>query len=160
MQALRCTLRAIITMTHRVCATVVCLILLSMFAQAAGVVGPVVISNNTGKSSYVSYTIPWTSDAAGNANATTFQVTNWGRLVQVEFSPGAGGTQPTALYDIVLNDARGVDYLSGSGANLSNTVSTLVTPAAPVLVGSATLELQVSNAGITKSGTVVVWVGP
>lgn len=134
------------------------IIFYSNVLYAAGTVGPVVISNNSGTSRYTSYTIPWTSDASGNANGTTFSLLAWGRVVQVEFTPGAGGVQPTTLYDITLNDTRSIDYIGGAGANLSNTVSTVLTTTNPTIVGGITLELSVTNAGNAKQGTVVIWV--
>lgn len=111
--------------------------------------------------------LDWTSDAAGAVNGTKVRVR--GRLANVVFIPGTGGTQPSASYDIVLNDEAGFDVLSGKGANLSNSVITRISPAVPhtdavptVGVGDVyvdeELELQVSNAGASKTGSVWLYV--
>jgi hypothetical protein len=105
----------------------------------------------------VKYSLAWLCDAAGavSGNPQTFRV---GQLTQIKFIPDGGGTAPTALYDVTLVDANGVDYLGGTGANLSATVSTQVRVAAPLLYdGTGTLDLVVANAGISKGGTVQLW---
>ena len=104
------------------------------------------------------YNLAWVSDAAGtvSGNPQTFRS---GALVQVKYIPDGGGTAPTALYDIVLTDANGVDYLAGGGANLSATASTLVRVPVPLLYdGVGTLDLVVTNAGAAKGGTVQLWI--
>lgn len=105
----------------------------------------------------VRYSLAWVSDASGavNANPQTFRV---GQLTQIKFIPDGGGTVPTTLYDVTLVDANGIDYLGGTGANLSATVSTQVRVAAPLLYdGVSTLDLVVTNAGVSKGGTVQLW---
>lgn len=103
------------------------------------------------------YSLAWVSDAAGNVN-TNLQTFRAGNLVQIKYIPDGGGTAPTALYDIVLNDPNGVDFLGGGGANLSATVSTTVPVAVPLLYdGTITLDLVVTNAGVSKGGTVILW---
>jgi len=108
-------------------------------------------------------TLDWTSTAGGAVSGNLTGLIS-GVILRVVFKPGAGGNQPTDLYDVVLNDADGLDVLAGLGANLSNASSTQKCPlvgdataaAQPVAVDS-TLELQVSNAGASKSGTLVVY---
>lgn len=103
------------------------------------------------------YSLAWVSDGSGNVNTNPFTPPQ-GQLTQIKFIPDGGGTQPSALYDVVLNDANNIDYLGGAGANLSNTVSTQVRVAAPLLYdGVSTLDLNVTNAGISKGGTVQLW---
>lgn len=105
----------------------------------------------------------WTSDASGVVSGTTVHVE--GVIERVVFVPGAGGVQPTDAYDLLLNDADGVDVLAGKGANLSQTNKTQVCPFIgdgtttnkPVAV-AGTLELVAANAGNAKSGTVVLYV--
>lgn len=110
-----------------------------------------------------SLSLAWTSDAAGAVSGINSPQVS-GEIVRVVFTPGAGGVQPTNLYDIVLLDSDGFDVLATLGANLSNTVASQVTP----LTGDGTttnqriavdgvLELQVSNAGDSKQGTVTVY---
>ncbi len=103
----------------------------------------------------------WLSDASGDMSGTPSAVVS-GVLERIVTIPDGGGTAPTTLYDVVLNDADGLDVLNGAGANLSATVSAQVGPA---LTGGqmaidGVLDLVVSNAGNAKGGTVVVIVGP
>lgn len=103
------------------------------------------------------YSLAWVSDAAGavSANAQTFRL---GSLIQIKFIPDGGGTAPTALYDVTLVDANGLDYLGGTGANLSATVATQVRVSAPLFYdATGTLDLVVANAGNAKGGTVQLW---
>jgi hypothetical protein len=80
----------------------------------------------------------------------------------VSFIPGAGGVQPTNLYDVTLLDDDGTDLLAGLGANLSNVTASAVAPmlgastnVPVVVVGSA--NLVVANAGAAKQGTIVLY---
>jgi hypothetical protein len=108
--------------------------------------------------SAVKYSLAWVSDGSGNVSANPVTLSG-GSLVQIKFIPDSGGTAPTTLYDVTLVDVNSVDYLAGAGANLSATVSTLVRPAAPLLIdGSDPLDLVVSAAGNAKGGTVIVWI--
>jgi hypothetical protein len=105
----------------------------------------------------IKYSMAWVSDGSGNVSGNVVTLSG-GFLVQIKFIPDGGGTAPTALYDVVLVDSNGVDYLAGAGANLSATVSNIVRPAAPLLYdATSTLDLQVSNAGAAKGGTVRLW---
>ncbi len=98
----------------------------------------------------------WLSDASGDADqATTYQV--FGRLLFAVFDPDAAGTQPTDLYDVVINTEDGYDILAGNGANLSNAADVAVTDADGLgSVGYSTLDLVVSNAGNAKGGKVQI----
>src|SRR5262245_61603420 len=73
------------------------------------------------------YTIDWTSSSGGAVTENTFSV-RAGELVQVHFTPDAGGTQPSDAYDLTILDANGADVLAGTGANLSNATATVVVP--------------------------------
>lgn len=103
------------------------------------------------------YSLAWLSDGTGAVNTNPFTPVQ-GQLTQIKFIPDGGGTAPTALYDVVLNDVNGLDYLGGTGANLSATVSTQTRVAAPLLYdGVSALDLVVTNAGAAKGGTVQLW---
>jgi hypothetical protein len=105
----------------------------------------------------VKYSLAWVSDGTGNvsANPQTFRP---GSLIQIKFIPDGGGTAPTALYDVTLVDANGLDYLGGTGSNLSATASTQTRVAAPLIYdATGTLDLVVANAGAAKGGTVQLW---
>jgi hypothetical protein len=104
--------------------------------------------------------LTWTSDGSGDVNGTLSPVAS-GVILRVAFEPGAGGVQPTNLYDVTLIDSHGLDVLDGLGANLSNAAASEGVP----MVGETSqpyavdgpLELRVANAGATKSGTVTVY---
>lgn len=123
------------------------------------------------------YAFAWTSDASGNVNGNTTNgagvITGspgriTGLLLRVVFIPGTGGVQPSDAYDMVMLDSNGFDILAGLGANLSQTNTTSKVPGnamtdgttvstAPIALNDI-LELQVSNAGNAKQGTVVLYV--
>ncbi len=106
----------------------------------------------------VRYDIAWTSDAAGAVSGNTLAIRR-GRVIQYAIKPGAGGTQPTDLYDLVLNTVDGVDILDGKGANNSNTTAELGVFWPPIYYDATTaLDLVVSNAGNAKTGTFTVWI--
>ena len=112
-------------------------------------------------------TLDWLSDASGDVSGTATKKLN-GSLLRVVTIPDSGGTQPTDLYDAVLNDDNGIDVLGGQGANLSNTTTTDVIPGVPLKDGTTTttavviiddtLTLVVSNAGNAKGGTVILYI--
>jgi hypothetical protein len=119
------------------------------------------------RSALTRYVTAWTSNASGAASESV-ELIQPGELVGVTFVPGTSGSQPTDAYDVTANDAYGVDALSGQGANLSNATATMVAPTIPAKDGTTTstaprpvdgtLTVAVTNAGNTKSGTVVLWV--
>lgn len=114
----------------------------------------------------VKHVFEWTSDGSGNATLAS-GVAISGAIARVVFIPSASAA-PTNLYDLTLTDADGVDVLSGQGANLSDTAASSVCPGIPLKDGTTTstilvivnsvLTLNVSNAGASKSGKVVVYV--
>ena len=113
-------------------------------------------------------TLDWLSDAAGAVSGTSTVKLN-GTLLRVVFIPDSGGTQPSDLYDVVLNDDNGIDVLAGQGANLSNAAASDVVPGVPLKDGTTTsvsvvplddtLTLVVSNAGNAKGGNVLLYLG-
>jgi hypothetical protein len=114
------------------------------------------------------YSVAWTSDASGNVNGNAIQVLP-GRIQQVRYVPGTGGTQPSDLYDLTLPDADGFDVLTGTGANLSQTNVKVSVPligdgsSAPMrlfLEAGATLTPIIANAGNAKTGRFDVLIGP
>ena len=108
--------------------------------------------------------LDWLSDASGDCTGNTVALS--GQILRVVFVPDSGGTAPTNLYDVVLNDADSLDVLAGLGANLSNTTSTQVVPVvtngtagnmAPMAVDGI-LSLAVSNGGNAKGGQVILYM--
>lgn len=118
-------------------------------------------------SDIVKHIITWVSDAGGNAVVAS-SVAISGEIQRVVFIPATGGLAPTTLYDLTLTDSDGVDVLAGQGANLAVPGNTHVCPGVPLKDGTTTrvvpvvvdsvLTLNVTNAGASKAGTVVVYV--
>ena len=107
--------------------------------------------------------LDWLCDASGNVNGVDTEAIS-GEILRVTFTPDGGGTAPTNLYDVTLDDEDGIDVLNGKGANLSNTTTTSIAPLygdgtttnRPVAVDGK-LTLDVSNAGNAKGGIVAVY---
>lgn len=128
---------------------IICLVLaICLFASQALAVGTVVITpvnirvgNEITKKTI---TLAWTADAGAVPNtvinAATYGLAGW-YLYSAETNPGA--TAPTADYDIVLNDADGVDVSGGLLMNRSDTVTQLV------LIGNATHGFPVVRSNLT-----------
>ena len=114
----------------------------------------------------VKHTFEWVSDADGNGTLVSGTAVS-GQIERVVFIP-SDVTAPTASYDVTLTDEDGIDVLSGQGVNLSETVASSVRPGTPLRDGTTVsvistvvdglLTLNVSNAGDSKAGRVVVYV--
>lgn len=103
-------------------------------------------------------TFSWTSNASGAASGSTTMDYS-GVIYRVVFEPGSGATQPTNLYDITLTDDDGIDILDGAGGDLSNTTTEQLQGFIGVsAVANSKLTLAVSNAGNSKTGTVIVYL--
>jgi hypothetical protein len=137
---------------------VLCIGLAPRAHAAAGSVTTTAIS--VGSSGTTRYALAWVSSAGGAVSGNALGV-RAGYIYQVQFVPDGGGTQPTDLYDVLLNDPRSVDLLISAGANLSQTTSKLVQIVPAIYYdGVGDLDLVISNAGASKGGTVYVWVRP
>ena len=101
----------------------------------------------------------WLSDASGDVSGNLSKAL-FGIIERVVFVPDGGGTAPTTLYDLVLNDVDGADVVDGVGADLSATVTASVgvdlTGGNAAIAG--TLDLVVSNAGNAKGGKVILYI--
>ena len=100
----------------------------------------------------------WVSSAGGAADATStyFYDGLIERIVQI---PDSGGTIPTDLYDVVVNDADGTDILHGLGANLTNAAVTLKSSADGLgAVVESQLTIAVTNAGDSKGGKTIIYL--
>jgi hypothetical protein len=122
-------------------------------------VGTVTVTKTRLNAHFEQVSIAWTCDASGNVSGNAFAV-GVAALWQAKFIPGSGGTQPTNLYDVTVNDANGCDMAAGKGANLSNATASIGVQSGPLSIVSGTLDLVVANAGNAKQGTVVLLVGP
>lgn len=110
------------------------------------------------------YTIAWVSDASGNVSGNSFNVEQPGELLQVQFTPDGGGTQPTNAYDLTMTDPAGFDVLGATGANLSNAASAQAVPVIGTYFRRALDAVAhtpvVANAGNAKGGTFTLLVRP
>jgi len=101
----------------------------------------------------------WTTDSSGNFTATDTAYPIEGYLMLVETDPSA--TAPTADYDIVLNDANGIDVMGGALGDRSATATELTMPLLngnyTMLPVPGTLTMDVTNAGNSKSGTIRIY---
>jgi hypothetical protein len=103
----------------------------------------------------------WTSSAGGIATSSATNSAYTGVIEAVHFIPGTGGDTPTANYDVTLTDEDGVDVLGGSGENRSDTVPEILARTLALNLGAVKddrLTLNVSGAGDTKKGTVLVFI--
>ena len=114
----------------------------------------------------VKHTFDWVSDGSGNATLPSRLAVS-GEIQRVVFVPSATAA-PTSLYDVTLTDADGIDVLAGQGANLSASAASSVCPGVPLRDGTtvsvstgvvdSVLTLNVSNAGASKAGKVIVYL--
>lgn len=108
----------------------------------------------------------WVSDASGNVSGSSFGLI--GTLVEVEFVPDGGGTQPSNNYVVTVTDVAGVDILAGSGAALSNTTATAIIPSVAMKDGTTTttgyrvlvdnVTPSISAAGNAKGGKIIFYM--
>ena len=111
--------------------------------------------------SLVKYKMDWLSDASGDVNVDAIPMIQ-GEIQSVHYFPDAGGTQPSDNYDLTMADSYGVDILTGTGANLSQTTDTYAVPALStyfkVVIEAGSYDLVIANAGNAKGGIVEVIV--
>ncbi len=114
----------------------------------------------------VKHTFAWVSAADGSATLASGSAVS-GRIERVVIVPSAS-VAPSNLYDATMTDEDGIDVLAGQGANLSGSNASQVCPAVPLKDGTTTadypatvdgiLTLNITNAGDTKEGKVVLYV--
>ena len=107
------------------------------------------------------YKMDWLSDASGDVDVDAIPMIQ-GEIQSVHYFPDAGGTQPSDNYDLTMADSFGVDILTGTGANLSQTTDTYAVPALStyfkVVIEAGSYDLVIANAGNAKGGIVEVLV--
>jgi hypothetical protein len=107
----------------------------------------------------------WTSDASGDVNGADTKALS-GKALRFVTNPGA--TAPSDNYDIVVNDADGVDIAAGSLGNRDTATSEQAVPIVETVVGANTygsrevafdgpLSLVVTNAGNAKQGVMTMY---
>lgn len=103
-------------------------------------------------------TFAWSSSAGGAADGTSTYTYN-GAILAALFAPNLGATQPDNGYDVLVNDADGIDVLNAQGLNRDNTVAQWVTSSLGY-VANDTLTIGVTNAnGPGKTGSVSLFIG-
>ncbi|KKM07693.1 hypothetical protein LCGC14_1731380 [marine sediment metagenome] len=103
-------------------------------------------------------TFAWVSSAGGLADKASAKVYN-GEILRAVQIPDGGGTQPTNLYDVTVEDDDGADVLLGLGADLVNTANTdKVAKDGLGVVANAVLTCKVTNAGNAKGGKTVLYI--
>jgi hypothetical protein len=98
----------------------------------------------------------WTSTSGGAADLIT-TLPYAGQVTACVTIPAGGGSAPTDNYDITITDAYGYDVLQGTGANRDTANTETAVPTA-TSIAFGTLTLNVTNAGDTKGGTVILYV--
>ena len=105
----------------------------------------------------VSFLLPWVSDGNGAVSGLPVNLPA-GTLVSAKATPGSGSAQPTDKYDVLLVDAEGYDVLLGQGVDLPNAEPAVLQWDPPLPFHGGTLEVQASNAGSAKSGTLELFI--
>ena len=133
--------------------SLVLLVALTLLAAEARAAGTVVVTEET-FGTIKKVTFAWTSTAGGAADAPTV-ATFSGKIEALVTIPDAADA-PTALYDVTVTDADGVDVLAGAGANRSATATELVLSSLLGIVANDLLTVNITNAGAAKKGRVIV----
>lgn len=100
----------------------------------------------------------WLSASDGTVSSAA---SGWycGKIVKVSLASDSGGTAPTNLYDVTIEDGDGLDVLSGNGANVTASATVYINdPTKMLWVRSGTLTLKVANAGDEKGGVVTMLI--
>ena len=104
--------------------------------------------------------VKWTSNASQTATVDIGNCFGY-KVNRVQCVPGLNGDLttdlPSADYDVTITDEFGEDIMIGELVDLSGTAATSRFAYNPVSV-IGTLTLNVSNAGISKSGLVNVYM--
>jgi len=100
----------------------------------------------------------WLSASDGTVSSAAFGA-YMGKIVKAILASDSGGTAPTNLYDVTIEDEDGYDVLSGGGADVTSAATVyLVDPDKCLWVRSNSLTLKVANAGDAKGGVVTLYI--
>jgi len=106
----------------------------------------------------------WTCTTGGEAGDTTTGSYD-GLVYRVIVDPGTSNSEPTADYDIAVNDSDGYDIFNGlladssSGTTVQYGINTTGGATyTPITAVSSKLTLAVTNAGNAKSGEVIIYI--
>lgn len=81
-----------------------------------------------------------------------------GEVIGLTTIPGTGGDTPDDNYDVTITDADGHDVLLGAGMDRDLTNTEHVARASLAGVACSVLTLNVSGAGTSNKGTVVLYI--
>ncbi len=109
------------------------------------------------RSGLTAYRAVWLSDASAGTVSLTFNMRP-GRLIQMKFVPGTGGTQPDDNYDVTILDSDSADILEAAGVNLDELVATWNTSTARVFLDGGVYTFTVAGAGNANTGTVILYL--
>ena len=127
-------------------------------AQQASAAGAIVVTVSSQEPNVTEYSVAWTATSGGDVNGNAVNVAA-GYIFEAVFIPGA--VTPTTLYDVVLNDQLGtIDQLVGTGANLSASVAKQPSFQPTLHWRGGALDLVITNAGTSTTGTVIIKVRP
>ena len=118
--------------------------------------GTVVISEKTQVPTVKLIKLEWTSDASGDADATTTTAID-GECLLFGTDP-SGASAPTDNYDITITDEDGLDVLVGAGADRDTANIEYVQGSSLGVCAGTKLTITVSNAGSSKSGVAYLFV--
>ena len=99
----------------------------------------------------------WVSAANGTASGTTTTAFD-GQIIGMATIPAGGGSAPTDEYDVTGTDAGSHDVLLGAGANRDTANTEYVAGTSLAGVAGSAMTINVTNAGDTKGGTLILWI--
>lgn len=121
-------------------------------------------------------TLDWVSAADGSCSKAILSTSNSandllfatharpsriaGKLASIETIPGLSGDKttlcPTDNYDITITDQYGYDIAVAELADRSTSVAQQIVPSVPIPVDTTELTLNITHAGDSKKGRVII----
>jgi hypothetical protein len=102
----------------------------------------------------------WTAGTAGDAGTASGSTTKPydGEILGLTTIPGTDAAQPDDNYGVTVTDSGGHDVLLGAGASRDETNTEHVARASLAAVASSILTVNVTSAGASTTGTVIVYL--
>jgi hypothetical protein len=100
----------------------------------------------------------WTSHTDGKADGETGGDVYVGQIIGATTIPGTSGDQPDDNYNIRVLDDDGHDVCLGALSDRDETDTEHVTAASMACVLESALTLEVTDAGSTHKGTLILWI--
>jgi hypothetical protein len=120
--------------------------------------GSAAVFTETTFSSVKKVVCAWTADDATGAVSGTTSAVYDGKLIGLSTVPAAAGDAPTDYYDVTVTDVDGWDVLLGAGADREPANTEHVAEASLGAAAGSKLTVNVTNAGNSKKGTVILWI--